>query len=216
MDSLEQRQALNALIRERGDDYQSLSRLLGRNVAYVQQFIKRGVPRKLSEGDRRTLATYFGVDERDLGGPDSGPNVVNRMISIPILDVRASAGPGAVPDLETSRGSMEFDPRWVKRLTASSPDKLSIIQVRGDSMAPTICDGDEVMVDTGDGVARLRDGIYVLRIDDVLMAKRLGVRPSDRTISILSDNPAYPPYDNLDRQSLHVIGRVRWFGRIVQ
>ena len=216
MDSLDQRQALEALIRARGDDYQSLSRLLGRNAAYVQQFIKRGVPRKLSEQDRGCLARYYGVDERELGGPEPGGAVVSRMISIPVLDVSASAGPGAIPGFETSRASMEFDPRWIKRLAASGADKLNIIQVRGDSMAPTICNGDDVMVDTGDGVERLRDGIYVLRIDDVLMAKRLAVRPSDRTISILSDNPAYPPYDNLDRQSLRIVGRVRWCGRILQ
>ena len=68
MDSLAQRQALDVLIRQRGEDYSSLSRLLGRNAAYIQQFIKRGTPKKLSEDDRRTLARYFGVDERELGG----------------------------------------------------------------------------------------------------------------------------------------------------
>jgi phage repressor protein C with HTH and peptisase S24 domain len=138
------------------------------------------------------------------------------MVAIPILDVSASAGPGAVPVSETSTAAMEFDSRWLKRLTSSSPEKLSIIRVRGDSMSPTICDGDEVLVDTGDGADRLRDGIYVLRIEDTLVAKRVAIRPTDHAISILSDNAAYPPYDNLDRSALHVIGRVRWFGRVMQ
>ena len=50
------RDTLERLMNDRGDSSVALSRLLGRNAAYVQQFIKRGVPRKLDEEDRRTLA----------------------------------------------------------------------------------------------------------------------------------------------------------------
>ena len=46
------RALLERLIRERREDYAGLSRLIGRNPAYVQQYIKRGTPRRLSEGDR--------------------------------------------------------------------------------------------------------------------------------------------------------------------
>ena len=46
------RSALEALCRERGEDYASLSRLIGRNAAYIQQFIKRGTPQRLAEEDR--------------------------------------------------------------------------------------------------------------------------------------------------------------------
>ena len=44
------------LAAERGASLSELSRLLGRNPAYMQQFIERGSPRRLSEGDRATLA----------------------------------------------------------------------------------------------------------------------------------------------------------------
>ena len=57
----EARAALQRLIEERGEDYAGLSRLLGRNAAYIQQYIKRGNPRKLAEDDRRLLARYFAV-----------------------------------------------------------------------------------------------------------------------------------------------------------
>ena len=69
MDPLEQRQALDRLIKANGDDYMSLSKLIGRNAAYLQQFMKRGTPLKLAEKDRNILARYFGVDESLLGGP---------------------------------------------------------------------------------------------------------------------------------------------------
>lgn len=44
-----------------------LSRMLGRNDAYLQQFVKRGSPAKLDEDDRLMLAKYFQIDERLLG-----------------------------------------------------------------------------------------------------------------------------------------------------
>lgn len=68
------RAELARLIEERREDYAGLSRLLGRNPAYIQQFIKRGVPRKLAEEDREKLARYFGVDEALLGGPGKAPD----------------------------------------------------------------------------------------------------------------------------------------------
>ena len=64
MDSSAIRKRLDELIASRGEDYASLSRRLGRNPTYIQQFVKRGVPRRLSETDRRALALHFGVPER--------------------------------------------------------------------------------------------------------------------------------------------------------
>ena len=79
--------------------------------------------------------------------------------------MRASAGPGAIPGEEATRPYFAFDPRWLKALTGSPPAKLSIIRVEGDSMAPTLSAGDDILVDLADGAERLRDGIYVLRVD---------------------------------------------------
>ena len=48
MAEVDGRAALARLIEERGEDYAGLSRLIGRNPAYIQQFIKRGSPRRLA------------------------------------------------------------------------------------------------------------------------------------------------------------------------
>ena len=71
MEPDEIRSNLDRLIRERGESYGAISQLIGRNAAYIQQFVKRGTPRKLDEGDRARIARYFGVDEQMLGGPPS-------------------------------------------------------------------------------------------------------------------------------------------------
>ena len=53
-----------------------LSALIGRNASYLQQFVRKGSPRKLEEGDRRTLAQFFGVDESVLGGTEENSRFI--------------------------------------------------------------------------------------------------------------------------------------------
>lgn len=218
------RAVLAALIERNGEDFASLSRLLGRNAAYVQQFIRRGVPRKLDEDDRRTLARYFNVPERILGGPDgNAPRTVGAgaardpadLVLVPRLDVGASAGPGSLEGDEQAVGRLAFRSGWLRELAGGSPAGLSIIRVEGDSMVPTLGHGDDILVDRADAADRLRDGIYVLRVDDVLIVKRLAMHPAGRRFTIRSDNPAYPDWSDCDPATIEVIGRVVWAGRRV-
>ena len=206
------RAALARLIEEQGADYSGLSRMLGRNPAYIQQYIKRGTPRRLAEEDRRLLARYFGVAEEALGGPAPAPATDAGLVRIARLDVNASAGPGAVTGDERARGHIAFDPAWLRRM-ASDPGLLSLIKVEGDSMVPTLADGDEILVDRGDAGERLRDGIYVLRIEDALVVKRVAPHPAGRTLAIRSDNEAYPSWPDCDSASVEIVGRVVWVGR---
>ena len=207
----EARAALQRLIEDKGEDYSGLSRLLGRNAAYVQQYIKRGSPRRLAEADRRLLSRYFGVDETALGGPVAGRQ--GALVAVPRLDVGASAGSGAFGGDEHARAHIAFDPAWLRRIASGTPEQLSIIRVEGDSMAPTLSDGDEILVDRGDIWGRLRDGIYVLRIDEALVVKRVALNPAARTLSIRSDNPAYPGWPDCDLAAVDLVGRVVWAGR---
>jgi phage repressor protein C with HTH and peptisase S24 domain len=211
MDDAAARAALARIIEEQGADYAGLSRMLGRNAAYIQQYIKRGTPRRLAERDRHLLARYFGVAEELLGGPPAARDE-DRLVRVPRLEVGASAGPGALAGSERERGHIAFDPGWLRRV-AADPARLSLIRVEGDSMAPTLADGDEILVDGGDAGERLRDGIYVLRIEDALVVKRVAPHPTGRPLSVRSDNPAYPSWPDVDPASLEVVGRVVWVGR---
>lgn len=204
------RAELQRLIAENGDDYAGLSKLIGRNAAYVQQFIKRGTPKRLPEVERGILARYFGVDEGSLGGIES-PAIKGGLRLIPKLAVGASAGPGAINDVETLAGKIGFDEKWLRKL-GLEPSKLSLIRVEGDSMSPTLNHGDDIMVDNNAATSSLRDGIHVVRLDDVLMVKRLAKAPAGR-FSVLSDNPAYPDWPDVDGGSVTIIGRVVWAGR---
>lgn len=203
------RAVLERLIHERGEDCASLSRLIGRNDAYVQQFIRRGSPRRLAEADRVTLARYFGVPETWLGGPDPGAPAAVPLVSVPVFDTAASAGPGAVGEDRLSTAGLGFSQVWLRQLRGGRGDAegLSVIRVSGRSMEPTLQDGDEILVDTSD--RRLREGIWVLRIDGAVLVKRL--RRAAGGLAVVSDNPDAGPVDLAGGYAL--IGRVLWAGR---
>ncbi len=194
------RETLAVLAEARGDSLAALSAMLGRNAAYLQQFVKRGSPRRLAEGDRRTLAQYFGVAEAILGGD----TVEAAGFCIARLAVRASAGPGTLVDDEVVVGTDVIDRALARRLGLRD-GKAVIIRVRGSSMEPGFRDGDHIVVDTADRAPRSRGAPYVVRIGDLVMVKR--VATSRGTLTVTSDNPAA---DAVPAGDVVVIGRVVW------
>lgn len=218
------RTRLLALADERGVSLSALSSLIGRNATYLQQFVRKGSPRKLEENDRRTLAEFLGVAEAELGAPEQksegadprikalrGKFPVNQdWLEIPRLAVGASAGPGALGAVEEPIGAFRFSARWLRGL-GFDPAMLSAIQVEGDSMEPLLRDGDEILVDQTP--RPLRDGIHVVRVGDALLVKRVQTGVPGKLI-LESANPAYRPIE-LDPADVHVVGRVVWkSGRI--
>jgi phage repressor protein C with HTH and peptisase S24 domain len=213
--AIDPRVVLERLCSERGEDFAGLSRMLGRNSAYIQQFVRRGVPKRLKEEERRKLARYFSIPETLLGGPPEDSHAPNGLVSVTRHPVTVSAGPGAVVTEELGKPYFAFDERWLKTLTATPPSNLSIVRVEGDSMSPTLNAGDEILVDLGDSAERLRDGIYVLRAEDALVVKRLALNPLGRTVTVQSDNPAYQDWPDCGIDEINYIGRVIWASRKV-
>ena len=86
-----------------------------------------------------------------------------------------------------------------------------MIRVAGDSMAPTLCDGDEILVDR-DCREIGRGNIHVVRLDGVLLVKRL--RKAVGGIELVSDNPDYASVLAAAR-AIEMIGRVAWVSRVL-
>ena len=203
MSGQEIRAALQALAEQAGVSLAALSRMLGRNEAYLQQFVHRGSPRALAEGDRRQLAEFFGVPETRLGAAkEAGP------LLMPRLAVAASAGPGATVDDDVMIGVEAIDRQLARRLGLSD-GTASVIRVRGDSMAPGLMDGEHLVVDQTDTRPNARGGLYIIRIGDVLMVKRVCAGPQGLVAT--SDNPAAPP---VPEGPMTVVGRVVWQMRL--
>ena len=207
------RTRLHDLARSRGVSLAQLSALLGRNSTYLQQFVRKGSPRKLEETDRRTLARFFAVEESELGAPEDISSKAELSAErelwadIPRLALGASAGPGAFVPAEETVGSLRFPLRWLRE-QGLDPAMLSAILVTGDSMEATLRDGDEIFVDRTP--RPLRNGIYVVHVDVALLVKRLDFgRPG--MIALISDNDFYPRFER-PAEDVQVIGRVVWKG----
>ena len=200
----------------------SLSAMIGRNPSYLQQFVRKGSPRKLEEQDRHKLAQFFVVDEAELGAPQAGAreksydNAGSRLrrnphwVEVPRLDIGASAGPGALAHSEEPFDTFRFSSRWLREQGLEG-SQLSSITVEGDSMEPLLRDGDEILVDRTP--RPLRDGVHVVRLGDTLMVKRVASQGAGR-FALLSQNLAYPPVE-VAAEEVEIIGRVVWkAGRI--
>lgn len=208
------RARLLALSQERGVSLAALSELLERNPTYLQQFIRKGSPRKLEEQDRATLARFFGVSEEELREPrensyDKAPGRREsaQWVEVPRLDLGASAGPGRVAGGEAAFDTFRFSYRWLEEQGLARAE-LSAIRVEGDSMEPLLNDGDEILVDRSPRA--FRDGIHVVRLGDTLMVKRVASAGPGR-VALLSQNFAYPPVE-VAADEVEIIGRVVWKG----
>ncbi len=143
----------------------------------------------------------------------SSKNFEQNFVMVPRYDVRASAGYGAIINSEQVVDYLAFKREWVRNDLRTDAPNLALITADGDSMEPTIKNGDLLLIDLGQTRVK-KDSIYILRLDDLLVAKRLQWM-YDGSLLIRSDNPAYTdqvvPEDSLE--SLQILGRVIWFGR---
>lgn len=211
---------LDNMIKERGNSYAAISRLIGKNPSYIQQFIKRGTPHKLDEKDRQILAHHFRVEEHLLcnhqrvRATDAAPTRATAIIRVPVLPLGLMSRSLAHETGSEPLGALAFDARWLRSLS-TNPLELAIIRIEGEAMSPTLMGGDDILVDPHDAADRLRDGIYVLRVDGLLMVKRVAVGPHRHIVSLLTDNPRYPDWLTIDASALNIVGRVIWIGRSV-
>ena len=205
---MDPRERLAELAAARGASLAALSRMIGRNSSYLQQYITKGSPRKLEEDDRRRLADFFAVRESELGAPEeksSGPR--EDWVDIPRLSLEASAGPGATAAQEIPFDAFRFSRRWLRE-HGLEPGQLSAIRVMGDSMDPLLRDGDEILVDRTP--RPFREGVHVVRLGEALHVKLLQAVPPGR-LRLISKNAAYEPVE-VAMSDVDVVGRVVWKG----
>ena len=132
-------------------------------------------------------------------------------VLVPRIDVRLGAG-GEVElfDISEEKELYAFRKDWL--LSKGNPKNMRLMTVMGESMEPTLSDGDLVLVDLS-RKDLTREGIFAVRIYDGLAVKRLQ-RAGKARVRVISDNPHYPPEErSLDNGEFEIIGRVIWAGR---
>lgn len=221
------RERLAAAARLQGVSMAQLSRMIGRNAAYLNQFMTRFSPRRLEERDRLRLAEFLGISESELrsgegytaaarGAPFAASPMSRAMsdgskgsgwVDVPRLPLGASAGPGSLGAEEISFDRFRFSEGWLREMGLERAD-LTAIRVEGNSMEPALRSGDEILVDRANRAGL--DGIHVVRLGDALHVKRVAAARPGR-LSLISDNEAYPPIE-VDAREVDIVGRVVWKG----
>lgn len=113
-------------------------------------------------------------------------------VSLPRFTVQASAGAGALVQSEEIVDRFVVSRDWLARYVPAGA-RAGVIEARGDSMEPTIRDGDILLVNFDiDRTAVDGGGVFVITVDGALLVKRLQATV-DGAILILSDNDLYQP-----------------------
>ncbi len=137
-------------------------------------------------------------------------------VAVPLYNgVRAAAGHGAVVEHEAPDDALMFKEDWIRFELGTRPEDLRLIRVSGDSMEPTLRSGDVILIDHS-ATRPDREGIYILRMDGMLLVKRVQAMPGG-ILNISSDNAAFAPWQltraDLEGSDVCIVGRVVWAGR---
>jgi DNA-binding XRE family transcriptional regulator len=138
-------------------------------------------------------------------------------VVIPSIEVAARAGTASSMKDEQERiaaclaGVMAMDRAWMTQQLGREDGGFATITVTGNSMLPTLHDGDTIIIDTMANTID-DDGIYVLRRGSQLVIKRIKVLMDESAI-VSGDNEAYGPGEKLQPASLRelrAVGRMVW------
>lgn len=227
----EVRKHINELIEKKGLTLNSISLALRPNSpAFMHKFLRYNTPVRLPEKERKILAQILEVPEQELTDIDLSTNIsplhfdgisalidgtqkfINNLrqknmstISIDMVDAIACCGDGNENLQENVNG------RWLmplvdfRQITMSAPENIKMIKVKGDSMEPTLKEGDWVLVDIS-RISPDSDGLFLLRLAGGLAVKRVQCGLGN-DISVLSDNKKYPPLP-ATLEEIPIVGKV--------
>lgn len=130
---------------------------------------------------------------------------------VPVAEIDLAYGLGGTyADVQVEAEVVRFERAWLESITRTPPVMLTFARGRGDSMQPTLQDGDIVLIDRSIRAVREQDALWALTVGDIAMIKRLRMRGEQ--VSILSDNDRVPP-DEYHHEEVNVVGRVIFIGR---
>ena len=222
------RRRLLQLLAAKGSTLRTASIAMGRNDAYLQQFIHRGTPKVLAEDDREILAEHLGCRPELLKHgrsfrlstharrppPSDAYSAPIGYSAVPEADVQVAAGAEAWNgELRETGEAWLFADSLIRHRLRADPGDLWIIAVDGDSMEPMLSSGDHVLIDVSRTVPA-PPGIFVIWDGIALVAQRIEHMPhSDPPRVVLK--PVNPEYGGYERpaEEVRVVGRAVWMSK---
>ena len=205
------------LVRLSGISKQQLSRLENGQIRLRLDHLKPFAPHLGYTTEQMLLWGHLpGTgEERSSDRSHSGTSSPKALpAQVPELDTRVADGAretrmgGGRADPVKSEG-WYFPASFVQEQLHTSPERLLVVEVIGDSMAPTIASGERVIIDTSHATPS-PDGLYAIRDPfNSVIVRRLQVLRSSRPtrVKVLSDNPKHPS-EEAPLGELEIAGKV--------
>lgn len=128
------------------------------------------------------------------------------LIGIKEIDLTLGLGGSYINDGAVMEVKRYIPAAWLRELTRTDPKHLVVARTKGDSMKPTLSDGDLTIIDLSKQSIREQDAVWAIAIADIGMIKRIWANP-DGSYKIKSDNPNVDPETAVDGE-MFVMGQV--------
>lgn len=194
-------------LKEAGETHEAIAKRMGiSSRGYITAILKGTLTGEQTNAER--MMQYLrglGLEPSDYYsvGPKSGDFDF-------VPHVKAKLGAGY--SLETSGevdGYMAFRKDFLAKI--GTPSRLALFDVIGDSMEPTVWNGDTVLINTADKEI-VSGQIFAVRVGEEISIKRLERLPGK--VLVRSDNPRHHSFEVAPNEGeFGLIGRVRWIGR---
>jgi phage repressor protein C with HTH and peptisase S24 domain len=208
------------IIMERAGSITKLARLSGLSTSMIKKYVEG-----TSDPSRTNLIALADAAGVNIEWLSTGKGAMTRdaaeagrqvpeseFVFVPMMQGKISAGGGLIPD-NNIQMTVAFRKDWIRR--KGDHRNMSMICVQGESMAPTLMDGDMVLVDHNVKAVSASGGIYAITFGDEIMVKRVEVLYPSGQWKIRSDNPGY---DAVAVEPARVIvnGKVIWYARSLE
>lgn len=174
-------------------------------------YLLAGQDAKLSQLERIAKATGVSLSwlatGEDPNRRDTASNAVEISLHLAPGTAAGPAGePGAIPYIGLALP-------WLQQTLRRDARHLRLFQARGDAMAPTILDGDVLMLDLAAGTTPNYGRIYAISAAGDVVLRRIHRRVHGGLI-MLCDNPRYPSEEfEPGHASPQLLGEAVWHAR---
>lgn len=164
----------------------------------------------------QAIANHLGLEfyigpPRDTGGALSAEVDGLEFAAVPRFNATLSAGPDTNTDDHLAAGAIAFRRDWLAR-EGISPSAAMVLPVKGDSMAPTLCDGDLVMIDRRKVTPTGRKIYALIGPEGEARVKRIERLPAALLLHSDNDNVPTELVAPSDADRIRILGQVVWWG----